>query len=381
MQSLILEKNRRILVIDDSKSIHKDFEKILVGDTKTADLDSAEAELFGPNDSLTTRYQYELTSAYQGEEGFAKVVEACENHRPYALAFVDMRMPPGWDGVETIARLWEIDPDLLIVICTAYSDYSWSEIEQQLGQSDRLLILKKPFDSIEVCQMASALVENRYLGQQARLKMSELEQMVEERTTELQREIAERKKFEHELLATKDVLEYQATHDVMTGLWSRPAICDVLEKEITRSQREQLPLGLAFVDIDLFKRINDDYGHQAGDVVLRGVAEKLKASVRPYDEIGRYGGEEFLIVLPGCRLDEATDVSERARIQIAQEPFFVGNDKIQATVSIGVTTIETDQAIAFDEVIHLADSALYEAKRSGRNRVVQGVRSDQEVPG
>ena len=156
--------NRRILLIDDNPAIHQDFAKILGGSgEEPSALGDVEAALFGEEpagESAPVRAEaYELDSAFQGQEALAKLEAARAAGQPYAMAFVDVRMPPGWDGVETIQRLWAVDPYLQAVICTAYSDYSWSEMIARLGQSDRLLILKKPFDSIEACQIASALTE------------------------------------------------------------------------------------------------------------------------------------------------------------------------------------------------------------------------------
>ena len=177
------EMIHRILVIDDNPSIHKDFQTILIEEEESATLNTLRTEVFGDNTSeSTTKSVYELDFASQGKEGCEKVKQACSENNPYELAFVDMRMPPGWDGLKTIEHIWEIDPGIQIVICTAYSDYSWGEITGRLGKSENLLILKKPFDSAEVAQFASALTEKWGLARQASLKMEQLEQMVKERT-------------------------------------------------------------------------------------------------------------------------------------------------------------------------------------------------------
>jgi two-component system, NtrC family, sensor kinase len=128
---------------------------------------------------------FQLDSAYQGHEGLALVKQAVEQGERYAMAFVDVRMPPGWDGVETTARIWEVDPDLQVVICTAYADCSWDEMLQKLGQSDRLVILKKPFDSIEVFQLANSLCRKWQLLQESKGKMASLEEMVVARTAQM----------------------------------------------------------------------------------------------------------------------------------------------------------------------------------------------------
>ncbi|MHC4425668.1 MAG: sensor histidine kinase [Planctomycetota bacterium] len=173
----------RILVVDDNPSIHKDFQTILVEEEESTTLNALRNEVFGDTTiDAVARSVYELDFASQGKEGCEKIKQACSEDRPYELAFVDMRMPPGWDGLKTIEHIWEIDPNVQVVICTAYSDYSWGEITERLGKSENLLILKKPFDSAEVAQFASALTEKWVLARQASLKTEQLEQMVKERT-------------------------------------------------------------------------------------------------------------------------------------------------------------------------------------------------------
>ena len=156
----------RILVIDDAEVIHDDFRKILA--VEPVRIDQTEVELFGPPPTATFRAVFEVDSAHQGQEGLTMVERARRDGRPYALAFVDVRMPPGWDGIETTTRLWEADPDLQVVICTAYSDYSWGEMTEQLGAPDSLLILKKPFDTVEVLQLTHAMTKNGGLPKKPR---------------------------------------------------------------------------------------------------------------------------------------------------------------------------------------------------------------------
>lgn len=149
--------NRRVLVIDDQPSIHEDFRKILVGDAEPSDLDAMEAAVFGTRDPEPRRIRFDVDSAYQGAEAIEKIRQARAEKRPYALAFVDVRMPPGFDGVETLALIFEEDQDIQAVLCTAYSDWSWSVIAERIDNEGRFLILKKPFDAAEVRQMAAAM--------------------------------------------------------------------------------------------------------------------------------------------------------------------------------------------------------------------------------
>jgi two-component system NtrC family sensor kinase len=199
--------NRRVLIVDDNHSIHDDFAKVLGTQGASAKaVDDLEAALFDTGAPVVRDSGFELASAHQGREALDMVVAAREAGRPFALAFVDMRMPPGWDGLETIERVWKVDPDLQIVICSAYSDYSWPQIHARLGTRDALLIIKKPFDTIEIVQVAHAMTSKWSLAQLARARMEDLEAAVRTRTGELEdanrklaAEIALRDKFEAEL--------------------------------------------------------------------------------------------------------------------------------------------------------------------------------------
>ncbi|WP_271194862.1 ATP-binding protein [Pseudomonas turukhanskensis] len=201
--------NRRILLIDDTPTIHEDFRKILRPDSANEALDAFEAELFGGDDTPRVN-PFELDSAYSGQQGLALLQDALDQDQPYAMAFVDMRMPGGWDGVETIERLWSVDPRVQVVVCTAYSDYSWEEMLTRLNVGDRLLILKKPFDNIEVSQLACSLTAKWDMTQRLQLQMEQLEFQVQTRTqalsganTTLQHEIAERKQLESQLVQSE----------------------------------------------------------------------------------------------------------------------------------------------------------------------------------
>lgn len=192
--------NRRILIIDDTENIHEDFRSILTNRAaEEIDVSEDEAILFGTSGQETFRLDFEVDSAFQGEEGIEKVALAIEKNCPYAMAFLDMRMPPGLDGLETLKKLWEIDPDLQVVICTAYTDYSWQDIFSHFGNTDRLLILKKPYDSAEVLQMAFALTAKWSLFRETQYWNTQLEKKVQERTEALENEIESRKRIELDL--------------------------------------------------------------------------------------------------------------------------------------------------------------------------------------
>lgn len=248
---------RRILIIDDNPDILKDFSSILISESYS-ELESLENELFGyeTKGDVWKPLQFQLEFANQGQIGLQKVQSAVDQHKPYHLAFVDMRMPPGWDGLKTIRELWRVDQDLQIVLCTAYSDYTWEEINVQLQRTDNLLVLKKPFDSTEVYQLASSLTEKWLLARQAKMKQIELEKMVSRRTRELQvknsqlqDEIEKRKSLETQLIKTKKMeaigtLAAGVAHDlnnILSGILTYP---DLLLLNISREDPMHRPLSL-----------------------------------------------------------------------------------------------------------------------------------------
>ena len=200
-------RNQRILIIDDNTSIHEDIRKILGVQAKEDEaLDSEAADLFGIHVESLSEVEFEIDSAFQGQEGLAMVQRSLDEGRPYAMALVDVRMPPGWDGIETISRIWKMNPDLQVVICTAYSDYSWEEMIRKVGKTDNLVILKKPFDNVEVLQLAHTLTQKWTLSHRLQCHLEGLDQIVASRTEELQtvnarlrEEMKEREQTEKEL--------------------------------------------------------------------------------------------------------------------------------------------------------------------------------------
>jgi diguanylate cyclase (GGDEF)-like protein len=174
--------------------------------------------------------------------------------------------------------------------------------------------------------------------------------------------------LQEQLIAAHEALRHEATHDRLTGLWNRGRILDQLGRELTRSRREHRPLSLLIADIDHFKAANDTHGHQLGDEVLREVGVRMQALCGDRDCIGRYGGEEFLIVLPGTDGTKAQEVAEKIRHAVGRDPVLALRAQVPVTISIGVASTERaeDQAAV---LIHSADSALYRAKAAGRNRI------------
>ena len=172
---------------------------------------------------------------------------------------------------------------------------------------------------------------------------------------------------QNRLLVTKEALRREASRDSLTSLWNRKAILAILERDLLRAERDQQPVGLIMIDVDHFKAINDSRGHGAGDSVLRIIASGIAAVVRPYDSVGRCGGEEFLIVAPGCGMTETWELAERVRCHVAGCSIMAGGSSVQVSLSLGVATGQI--AAEMEKLLHAADSAMYQAKNAGRNRV------------
>lgn len=354
MKQAIGQSVRRVLVIDDNTAIHDDFRKTLSRQSYGADLDDDEALIFGTQPSELQYREFDIDTASQGHIGLAMVEAAIRESRPYQLAFVDMRMPPGWDGVETISRLWQVDPAIQVVICTAYSDYSWDQIVQKLGITDRLLILKKPFDDVEVCQLASAMTGKWLATQLAQIKMDDLELLVEKRTAEL-----------------RDM----ALRDMLTGMPNRHLFNDILTRAIALQRRDPHRMfAVLFLDMDRFKIVNDSLGHLIGDKLLVAFAKRLGSVLRKEDVIAsltdctaaRVGGDEFVVLLDGIKhYYDAMYVAERL-LDVMAEPYRVDNHTIKITISIGVTTSALPY-LSPGEIIRDADTAMYRAKAAGKN--------------
>ena len=359
----------RILIVDDNESIHSDLKKILAPPKQDLDLLEDEALLFGARPA--PEVEFFIDSAFQGQEGLEMLQESLAADHPYALAFVDVRMPPGWDGIETISHLWAVDAHLQVVICTAYSDYNWADIERRLGLSHNLVILKKPFDPIEVTQLAHALTAKWQAARQVSLQMDKLDRLVEERTSEL---LSTVKQLEEARMQA----ELRSLEDPLTRLPNRRLFLRRLAGALERANAMPGYLcAVLFLDVDRFKIVNDSLGHLAGDDLLIEIARRLRSSVREAvahpgapsagaidDLIARFGGDEFAILLDGIHTaEDAIQVSERIRTALSA-PFPLCGRDLCSSVSIGIVTSDAPYTDP-DIMMRDADTAMYRAKAAG----------------
>jgi two-component system cell cycle response regulator len=273
---------------------------------------------------------YQVTVAEDG----GKAWSILQQERPPELLILDWMMPE-IEGVELCRRIRERQrpPYQYILLVTGKDDKEDLVRGLEAGADD---YLTKPFEQNEL--RAHLLVAKRIL------------------------------KLQQDLINAREELRSQAMHDLLTGIWNRGAVLDQLSRELDRSTRAKTTSGVLMLDLDHFKKVNDTYGHLTGDSVLREVAKRVSESVRSYDTVGRYGGEEFVVVLPNCGKAEIEQNAERIRLAISSVPILTDSAKITITVSVGAT-VAAAELRSINDILGAADEALYQAKETGRNRV------------
>ncbi|RMF88784.1 MAG: diguanylate cyclase [Nitrospinota bacterium] len=284
------------------------------------------------------KWGYEVVVTCDGEEAWQRL----QQEDAPRLAILDWMMPK-MDGLEVCrkVRAQKAEPYTYLILLTAKGQKEDIVAGLESGADD---YVTKPFHAHEL---------------RVRLRAGE-------RILDLQAKLIE----------AREALRVQATHDFLTGLWNRAAIFDLLRQELARAEREKRMLAIAVMDLDHFKCINDTYGHLVGDTVLRETVQRIRPLLRIYDALGRYGGEEFLLVLPGCDALEAVRVAERIRVEICQTPIKAEGKEVAVTCSLGVAIFDPARPMDMDACIRTADRALYQAKSNGRNRVELAATTD-----
>lgn len=282
-------------------------------------------------ESQLTSWGYEVTVVHDGKDAW----EVLRGPNAPTLSVVDWVMP-GMTGLELVRKIRELDPEpyRYLIMLTAKSEKSDIIRGLEAGADD---YLTKPVDMDEL----------------------EVRLWAGKRIIKLQTQ----------LLRASETLRYQASHDPLTGLWNHVSILEFLDRELSRGQRHGTGFAAAMIDLDHFKNVNDTYGHQGGDRALVGTARLLETITRRYDTVGRYGGEEFMVILPDCDKEGAMLQMERMRAAVEASPVEHDGQIIQLSASFGVAVWTPGQPVDAHKITKAADMALYQAKREGRNRV------------
>ncbi len=282
---------------------------------------------------MLRHWGFEAISAETG----AEVLQIIDRNRPPELIIMSQTLP----GIDTV--------ELCRQICNRHIEYSPYILMLAIQNDKRQLVralesgaaeyLTTPFEAKEL--RARLIVATRIVKRQ------------------------------QSLLASREQFRVLATKDSLTGIWNRRSIHEILDTELDRATQSERSTGVLLVDLDHFKTVNDTHGHLVGDLVLRETSQRLKNVLRQYDSIGRYGGEEFLIVVPGTLEGELCDLAERLRLAVATDPIRIGETELRITLSIGAAIVPP-RAKMPASILAIADEALYDAKRFGRNRVCMG---------
>ncbi|TPG54417.1 putative bifunctional diguanylate cyclase/phosphodiesterase [Sphingomonas glacialis] len=347
----------RILIVDDEPAMHDSYRRSFApaaGDTGA--LEAMAAELFGDDSADATpddAIDFALTHAMQGLDGVAAVEAALASDEPYAVAFIDVRMPPGIDGKETATRIRKLDPNINLVIVTGYSDFSPIEIAKAAGPADKIFYIAKPFEVAEVTQMATALA-HRWRGDR---------ELAEARET-LAAQVVQLQEQGHELAANESRAIHMANHDSLTEAPNRLAFRRAL------TDRAQLSgqFAVAMVDLDRFKLVNDTLGHLAGDELIRTICDILQTSIPAGGLVARLGGDEFglLFDTPGA---EAAEMECQRILKACTGTFKVLGNSVQGGASFGLIVTEPGETRDPTDLMRRADLALNDAKREGRGVV------------
>ncbi len=343
------DETARILIIDDNLEIHQDFKAILSFKKKDDEfLDEMDKKLFGEDQHENTAAlpQFEIDSAMQGEEGCELIRVALQQNKPYALAFVDIRMPPGIDGIETIKRILTIDPNIQLVICTAYSDYSWDKIVEKLGQQENILILKKPFDHLAVRQLAVALTKKWQLSHATKLNTPMLEKRVQNAI---------------------ETIQSEKQPDLLTRAPNKTFFNYFIAEAIHYAEHNMFLFSVLRVDINKFDVISDAYGVSVKNVLLSQLFDRILKQLRHHDLLAQLSDDQFGIVMTNFNLSRDVKMAVERILSVLKEPFAIQTYRIPVLINIGVSFFSIDAKFP-EELVNKAEIAMLSAKELGGNR-------------
>ncbi|WP_447724264.1 putative bifunctional diguanylate cyclase/phosphodiesterase [Sphingomonas koreensis] len=341
----------RILIVDDEPGMHESYRQCFrrAGGDQDSALDTMAAELFGGGDATAatdTPASFDTTHCMQGAEGVEAVAAGLARGERFAVAFIDVRMPPGIDGKETAKRIRALDPDINLVIVTGFSDFSPLEISRAAGPADKIFYIAKPFQAEEVVQTATALSQRWEADRALAAAMALL------------------KEQKAELAANESKATHLANHDSLTDAPNRLAFMRALTDHV----RGPEVFAMAMMDLDRFKLVNDTFGHLAGDELIRMVCGVVRDAVPAGGFVARLGGDEFAVLMKVTGEDEAVMAVERLLLACATT-FTVFGHSVQGSASAGLVIVQPGMQHDPIDVMRRADLALNESKKSGRGVV------------
>jgi diguanylate cyclase (GGDEF)-like protein len=351
----------RILLVDDEAAIHNSYRQCFAAPAtgaQDAALSAMASELFGDDEDEAAEpsaddIAFDCVHCTQGLDAVAEIEASLASGNRFAVAFIDVRMPPGIDGKETAKRIRELDPDINLVMVTGYSDFSAIEISRAAGPTDKIFYIAKPFQAEEIVQTATALSHRWQVDNELRAAREALAGKIDE---------LEEQKLE--LAANESKATHMANHDSLTDAPNRLAFMRTLAEHV----RDRECFAMAMMDLDRFKLVNDSFGHLAGDELIRMVCTILQENVADRGFVARLGGDEFAILMKCTGEDEAVMCFERL-IKACSVSFKVFGNSVHGSASIGVVVIEAGTESDAIDVMRRADMALNEAKRAGRGVV------------
>ena len=293
-----------------------------------------------------------------------KVESMCLENTPYSIIVVFAPSDQSGTAILETNHLLEVSTSSTAIYCCP-----GSLPDSNHEARPRLIVLPPPISKMVISQILCSIAAKHFACLALKRDNSELQLRLQENQEQLAREIELRTQVEQNLRSSRDSFQLKAETDAGTGLLNRGAILEQLQTIVQRAKVTHECYSLMFVDIDHFKSINDTHGHIAGDEILKSVAQRLASLLRPGDRLGRFGGEEFVVILPGCDINGAYVVGERLRSSIANHRFEFRNEQFSITISIGVVAPSEFQVASVNELLERADKAMYRAKELGRNRV------------